>query len=270
MINLMDDISSAKVGEKQLAIFWLGQNSFVFKTHMETLIAVDPFFSRPTPTGVKIEDFYVHVEPPVKAEQFKVDYVFCTHDHLDHTDPSTLSKISEYSPRTVFLGPPESYDHFLRIGIPESRARSLKANETVEIADFMVSATNSLVGSEKRGDGKPWTTHYGFIFDFGFVRVYNMGDSSVEMAAEPVKVLEMVVKLSPEIAILPIVGDFPERKPEDAFRFARILKSRIVIPSHYGCFKNRTIDPEVFLHMFRDDLGIKPIAIDYMAKYIYS
>jgi L-ascorbate 6-phosphate lactonase len=270
MIDLMDDISNTKVGEKQLAIFWLGQNSFVFKTHGGTLIAVDPFFSRPTPADVAIENFYVHEEPPVKAEQFKVGYVFCTHDHLDHTDPATLSKISEHSPRTVFLGPPESYDHFLRIGIHESRARSLKANETIEIADFMVTPTNSLVGSEKRGDGKPWTTHYGYIFDFGFVRVYNMGDSSPEMAAEPVKVLEEVLKFSPRIAILPIVGDFPGRKPEDALRIARILKSRIVIPSHYGCFKNRTIDPQVFVDMFKDDPGIKPIAIDYMGKYIYS
>lgn len=270
MIDLMDDISNTKVGEKQLAIFWLGQNSFVFKTHAGTLIAVDPFFSRPTPADIAIEDFYVHAEPPVKAEQFKVGYVFCTHDHLDHTDPATLSKISEHSPRAVFLGPPESYDHFLRIGIPESRARRLRANETIEIADLMVTPTSSLVGSEKRGNGKPWTTHYGYIFDFEFVRVYNMGDSSPEMAAEPIKVLEKVLKFSPRIAILPIVGDFPGRKPEDAFRIAKILKSRIVIPSHYGCFKNRTIDPQVFVDMFKDDPSIKPITIDYMGKYIYS
>ncbi len=267
---MMEKISKMKVEEKQLVVFWLGQNSFVLKTHMGTLIAVDPFFSRPTPADVEIEDFYVHETPPVKTERFKVDYVFCTHDHLDHTDPTTLSKISDHSPRTVFLGPPESYNHFLRIGIPEARAISLEADKTVDIAGFKVSAINSLVGSEMRADGKPWTTHYGYIFDFGFVRVYNMGDSSPEMAAEPIKVLEKVLKFSPEIAILPVVGDFPRRKPEDAFRFARILKSRIIIPSHYGCFKNRTIDPRVFVDMFKDDLGIKPIAIDYMGKYVYS
>lgn len=267
---MMDEMSKTKVEEKRLAIFWLGQNSYVFKTHAGTLIAVDPFLSRPTPAAMKIEDFYVHAEPPVKPEEFKVDYIFCTHDHLDHTDPSTLSKISEHSSKTVFLGPPESHDRFLSIGIPQARARSLKANETVEIAGFKITPTNSLVGSEKRKDGEPWTTHYGYIFDFGFVRTYNMGDSSPEMAAEPIKVLGNVLKLSPEIAILPIVGDFPGRKPEDAFRFAKILKPRIVIPSHYGCFKNRTIDPQVFVDMFKENLGIKPVQIDYMSKYIYS
>jgi len=267
---LMDDILRTKVGERELAVFWLGQNSYVFKTSRGTLIAIDPFFSRLTPSGVRVEDFYVHVEPPVKPEKFEVDYVFCTHDHSDHTDPVTLSIIAKHSPRTVFFGPPESYDHFLRIGISPSKARSLKADETVEVADFKVTPVNSLVGSERDEKGNPWTTHYGYVFDFGFVKVYNMGDSSPEMAAEPMRVLKNVMKFSPDIAIFPIVGDYPGRKPEDAFRFAKILNPKIVIPCHYDCFKNRTIDPQVFVDMFRDEPGIKPVVIDYMGKYIYK
>ncbi len=267
--NVMYSITNAKVEERELAIFWFGQNSYVFKTHKGTLIAIDPYFSRSTPRGIRTEDFFVHIDPPVKPEEFTVDYVFCTHDHMDHTDPITLSIIAKHSSKTMFFGTPESYNHFLKMGIPPSKSRGLKENETVKIADFKVTPVNSIIGCERDEKGRKWTTHYGYIFDFGFVKLYNMGDSSPEAVAEPMKILKNVIKFSPEIAILPIIGDFPGRKPEDAFKFAKIIEPKIVIPSHYDCFKNRTINPQIFAEMFRNDAKIKPVVIEYKGKFIY-
>ena len=269
IMGFMDDIKNLTVCGGELAISWLGQNSYIFKTPRGTLIAVDPYLSRIPPEGVEVEEYFVHPEPPVKPEDFRVDYVFCTHDHSDHTDPITLSAIAKHSPRTIFFGTPESYRHFLRAGIPKDRARSLRDGETIEVGDFKVSALSSIIGCERDGRGRKWTTHYGYIFDFGFVKVYNMGDSSPEVVADPTTVLGRVANFSPEIAILPIIGDFPGRRPEDAVKFAKIIKPKIVIPSHYGCFKRRTIDPKVFAELLEGTPDIKPVIIDYMGVYIY-
>ena len=100
----MSEIFNLKLKESELAIFWLGQNSYVLETREGVSIAIDPYFSRSPPRNVKIEDFYVHPEPPVKPEEFIVDYVFCTHDHSDHTDPVTLSIIAKHSSGTMFFG----------------------------------------------------------------------------------------------------------------------------------------------------------------------
>lgn len=267
---MMKDILTAEVREGELAIFWLGQNSYVLKTSRGSLIAIDPYFSREPSRGSKIEDFYVHPEPPVKPEEFTVDYVFCTHDHSDHTDPITLPIIAKHSPKTVFFGPPESYDRFLKIGISSAKARSLKENETIVVGDFKVTPVNSLAGSERDVKGQPWTTHYGYIFDFVFVKVYNMGDSSPDAVGEPMKIMEAVMRFSPEIAMLPIIGDFQGRKPEDAYKFAEIIRPKIVIPCHYDCFKARTIDPQVFVNMLKNDPHITPVVIQYKGKYVYK
>jgi L-ascorbate metabolism protein UlaG (beta-lactamase superfamily) len=271
---MMKEILETKVGKKELAFFFLGQNSFLLKDSTNILIAIDPYFSR----HPKIK--YVHKEPPMDAEEFKVDYVFCTHDHLDHTDPTTLSKIAEASPKALFFGPAPSCKRMRTAGIPQNRIYKLEANSTIKIAEVSVTAISSLVGNENKPAWNPWeekwTDHYGYIFDFGFVRVYNMGDSSPEMAKNPKQVLNPVVKLKPDIIILPIIGDYPERKPTDALAFTKILEPKIVIPCHYSCFKTsksewpRTINPEVFASLFKEIPDIKPIIIDYKGKYIYK
>lgn len=260
---MIEKIFDIRVDKDELAIFWSGQNSFFLKTPEGTLIAIDPYFSR-TP-GVS----YIRSEPPLRPEEIIVDYVFCTHDHLDHTDPETLSAIAKNSPKTTFFGPPESYRHFIKMGIPQSKAKSLKAGITLEQQDFKVTPYSSILGYEVDHKGKPWISHYGHLFDFGFVKLYNLGDTSQEATSSPEKILNEVAKLSPEIAIFPIVGDIPTRKPEDACTFAKIVNALIVIPSHYGCFRNRTIDPEIFIKLCQE-AGISAVLIDYGDVYIYK
>ena len=83
-------------------------------------------------------------------------------------------------------------------------------------------------------------------------------------------------RLKPDIAMFPIIGDLPMRRPEDAFTFAKIVRPKIVIPCHYGCFRTknpdwpRTIDPKVFADMFKDVPGIEPVIIEYKGKYVYK
>jgi len=257
---MIERIRATGISAGELGIFWLWQNSYILKNHEGVLIAIDPYLVK----NPKAE----HVgEPPMKPEEVQVDYVFCTHDHWDHANPETLQLIGNQSPKTLFLGTPECYERFLSVGIPVGRARSLESGVTVALKGFQVTPLYSIppnVAASLRQ-----TTHYSYLFDFGFVRLYDFGDSTAETVVDPMSVLDAAVEYHPEIAIFPIVGDFPGRRPEDAVAFARTLKPKIVIPGHYGCFKDRTIDPRVFADIMKDVQSSKTVVIESGGSYIY-
>jgi L-ascorbate 6-phosphate lactonase len=263
MPKLIEKIKGLKLQDGELAIFWLGQNSFVIKTFGGTIFAVDPYLSRDE------RYCYVYPEPPIRPEDFKVHYIFCTHDHLDHTDPIALPIIAEYSPETTFFGPRESREHLIELGVGRDRVKALDVGQTYNIGELRVTAYYS-VPPEYVNETTPPTTHFGYIFEVAGVRVYNMGDTCQSILRIPERILEPIARESPDITMLPIVGDTPERRPEDAYLFAKIIKPKVVIPCHYDCFKNRTIDPEKFVQLFKNTPSIKSVVIPYKGVYVYK
>ncbi|MEM2875577.1 MAG: MBL fold metallo-hydrolase [Candidatus Bathyarchaeia archaeon] len=253
----MERVNMLRLGGSEVAVFWLGQNSYVLKTHEGTKFAIDPYLSRDKRYS------YVYPEPPVKPEELEVHFIFCTHDHLDHTDPQALPIIARRFPGTKFLGPRESCEHLAQLGIRRNRVEVLDAGVPRSFRDLKVTAYYSVPPDE--GD----TTHFGYLFEVEGIKIYNMGDTYQSVVRNPRTILSPIMEASPDIAILPIVGDTPERRPEDAFLFAKLIKPKIAIPSHYDCFSNRTIDPERFVQLFKDEPDIKPVIIPYKGMYIY-
>jgi len=258
---MIEKIRSTRVSAGALGIFWLWQNSYILKSPEGTLVAIDPYLVK----NPRVE--YVR-EPPMRPEEVQVDYVFCTHDHSDHADPQTLPLIGKHSPKTLFLGTPECYRRFLNVGIPPERARSLDPGVTVNLKGLKVTPLYSI--PPKVAAALKQTTHYSYVFDFGFASLYNFGDSTAEIVADPMAVLGEAIKYHPEVAIFPIIGDFQGRRPEDAVVFTKALKPKVVIPGHYGCFKNRTVDPRVFIELMREVPDVRAVVIESGGSYVYK
>ena len=253
-MNRMDEIP---VETNEVAILWLGQNSYVLKTNRGTIFAIDPYLSRDQNYQ------YIHPEPPISPSKFKADYIFCTHDHLDHTDPIALPIIATYFPTTKFLGTQESCDHLTELGIQQTSVTSLQAETTYTFNDVEVTPFYSILPHDTS------TTHFGYLFTIDNTKIYNMGDTSQTVVNNPEEVLNPVARQTPDIAMFPIIGDTPERRPSDAFKFAQIVKPKIAIPCHYDCFANRTIDPNEFTRLLQNEPTIKTIIIPYNGIYIY-
>lgn len=259
--TMIKKINEMHISPNELGIFWLWQNSYIIKDSQGTLVAIDPYLVKSLDGG--------HIrEPPVKPEEMQVDYVFCTHDHLDHCDPKTLPIIREHSPKTRFLGTPECFQRFLEAGIPPEFAQSLEPGVTIALKGFKVTPIYAV--PPKIAASNSQTTHYSYIFNFKSACLYNFGDSTSETVDDPMSVLNEAIKHHPDIAIFPIVGDFPERKPEDAVSFTKILKPKVVIPSHYGCFKNRTINPKIFLSLMKEISDVKTVILKSGGSYVYN
>jgi L-ascorbate metabolism protein UlaG (beta-lactamase superfamily) len=256
----MKAIIEAPVNPGQLGIRWLGQNSFVFKTASGTLIGLDLYLSRTRPL-----ENYVHPDPPISPEEIVVDYAFFTHDHWDHADPDTLVPLSKHAPKARFLGTSEGCAHMVEVGISSDRVTALQPGEEIRIDDFSVEATYSQRPSPSEGV----TTHYGYLFRFEGLTLYNMGDSPLDMLNDPETFLRDVIEAKPDIATFPVIGDNRDRRPSDALVFARAIRPRVVIPCHYGCFKDRTIEPEEFTRLFSPDEEFEPLVLPYNEAVVY-
>jgi len=244
-------------------MFWLGQNSFVLKTPQNRIVAVDMYLSRDKSLH------YLHTEPPMRPEDCQFDYVFCTHDHLDHTDPVSLPIIAKSFPAATFFGPSESCEHMVNLGIDRNRVKRLEVRVTFEVDGVKVTPYYSISPDEVSEENR--TTHFGYLFDIEGIRIYNMGDSSRAMLKNPREVLEPVAKALPHIAMLPILSDLSPhgvRKPEDAVTFAKLLNPDVITPCHYNLWSGDTINPQNFAKLF-DSTKVKPVVIPYKGSYVY-
>ena len=92
MRDIAAEIRSTVVPSGAVAIWWLGQLSFVVKGQGRTL-GFDLYLSD-YPGNVN-RSYPPLVQP---AELRGLDLVFCTHDHIDHLDPWTLKPLADASP----------------------------------------------------------------------------------------------------------------------------------------------------------------------------
>ena len=99
-----------------MKITWLSQGSFLFESN-GTRVLVDPYMS----DCLESKGLKRMVEFPLSFDELKPDMLICTHDHLDHLDPETVSKIAELYPECLIAGPISCCGHFRELGIKNIR-----------------------------------------------------------------------------------------------------------------------------------------------------
>src|SRR5437868_1749273 len=112
------DVAAAPVPEGAVALWWIGQGSFIFKGSDGTVFAVDPYLSdvgakRANPTPRQFP-------PPILPEELAAlaTAIVATHEHLDHVDPEATPEMSAANPNLCFIGPRGCREAFLRFGVP--------------------------------------------------------------------------------------------------------------------------------------------------------
>ncbi|HOK00194.1 MAG TPA: MBL fold metallo-hydrolase [Termitinemataceae bacterium] len=124
----MEKIRGAHIPPFHLGIWFLGQNSFIFKDSQSFTVAIDPYLSDycatrgivPGPTE-KSRKF----PPPVLPEELAVDLILLTHSHCDHADPETLKGVAQSFSHAVEASPKqgESPAKNLAAPIPQSKEK---------------------------------------------------------------------------------------------------------------------------------------------------
>ena len=233
---LRERILSAELTRDQLGIFYLGQEGFVFKFRGKYVL-VDCYLS-----GKVVKDKTEHgrfYPAPIEPEALDfVDYIFCSHEHGDHTDMPALKRILAANEKAVIVLPAAYLKNVVEGGLPEERILPAHDGKVLSFGDITVEplpAAHEELHTDENGD----YYEMGYRFDFGGkMTLYHSGDSCVFDGLK-----ERVGKI--DLAFLPINGRSYYRynsniignmNLEEALTFARDAQAKLFVPMHFDLF----------------------------------
>jgi L-ascorbate metabolism protein UlaG (beta-lactamase superfamily) len=245
--ELVDEITRSAPPPGTLAIWWLGQSGFLFKSE-RGMLAVDLYLSEHL-TKKYQGTARPHVrmtKPTIHGKDLRdVDIVLASHKHSDHFDPETLPELIAHS-HAILVMPEAIRDHAITLGLPDNRLVGLDAGDSVERAGFRVRAIPAAhEGLDTDAAGRH--LYLGYVVESERVRFYHSGDS---LAYDGLS--EHLGEDRFDVMFLPINGRDPARgvpgnmTAAEAVDLAIKVQPRFVVPHHYDMFTFNTVSVDVF------------------------
>lgn len=237
--------------EGKVEVVWLGQSAFKITSPGGKVIVTDPWLrlNPLTPPAYK------------KLEQFgRIDVLLVSHGHMDHfADAPALALMYD----TPIRAPGDLNQSATTLGLlPARLLPRLNKGGTVEAAPGIkitaVRAEHSSVlvwrnPATDKDETHPGGEPIGWIIELesGF-RIYHAGDTALfgdmRLIGERYK---------PDLALLPIGGNFTMDPSDAAWAANSLLKPRAVIPMHYGANPLAKGTAQQFI----DAMGASPIRV---------
>ena len=248
--GLIQAFAAERVPAGAVALWWLGQASFTFKSTRGAIVYVDPYLAvgdrRITPAAFAPESVD------------NADVVLLTHDHSDHVDPKALPGIASASPGARFVAPRPIVGRVAELvggrdrvipAVSDEPLRLDVRGESVEIVP--VPAAHEQLEPTPEG-----YTHLGYTVRLGGINVHHTGDTvPFEGQVERVKPHDV------DVLLVPINGrDFYRTRAgtignmdyREAGDFAVQIGAKVAVPIHYGMFQGNTVPPGYFVTYLAD------------------
>jgi L-ascorbate 6-phosphate lactonase len=260
MESLAKKIQATQVEPGSIAIFWLAQAGFVFKTPTNKIIFTDPYLT----------DYVQRVLPEyglgfkrvmpklIEADEVDADYVVSTHSHQDHLDADALPILLK-NPRIRFIGSPDCREYYEKAGIPQDRFTIAHQGETLTLDDF------SLTGvAADHGELAP--DALGYLFNFGGIKVWQVGDT----AFRP-EIWQEIFRAGVDVILPPINGVFGNLNGLEAARLAQEAHAKIAIPCHFWMFAAHFGNPAEFLEACKVHAPeVRPLLMTQGELFVYQ
>jgi len=199
----------------------LGQSGYLLKTeHSEILI--DPYLSD---SVNRLEGRSRLLPLPMKSSEIFCDAVICTHDHLDHLDPDTVTEIDA---KQLFLTTNGGKETLRRLG--KENVIAMNQGESVKLGDFEVTA----VFAEHTVEA------FGVIIKAEGKTLYFSGDTLYHER------LFEIASYAPDVTLICINGRLGNMNVEEALVTAKKIGAKLNIPNHYDMFASNSEDPHLF------------------------
>ena len=233
-------ILNTEIGDRQLAMFYTGQEGFVLKFR-GIYVLVDGYLTGglygPENPGGR------NYLSPIKPEELDfIDYVFCSHDHLDHADPDTLSGIVSVNSKARFIIPAAFAARVAEYGVPSDRIIPAHEGQLLSFPEFSalpIASAHEELHQDEQGDYR----EMGFRFNFDGITVYHSGDCCVYDGLK-----EKIGNVS--VAMLPVNGrSYYKLKHwlignmtlEEAVLLASEVHAQLFVPLHFDLFPGNSI-----------------------------
>lgn len=249
---ILEQVFSKKLKEKEIGIVWLGQNGFIIKSR-SCVILFDPYlsdFAEQWTYGWKYEHVRMSSIPIQPKEIYGVDYVLCTHDHVDHIDPFTIPIVALRNKETKFITPKVAKQRMLSLFVEESNLIVLKGEDYIELPEIKIHAIPA-AHSKLTYDSANGFHFLSYIVEVDGVIIYHGGDS-IPFEGQ----IDYFKDFQVDIAMLPINGyQSPELKFEpnfnisEAITFAKEVNAKVLIPMHYDMYTLNTANVAEFVQL---------------------
>jgi len=245
--DLIADINACAPGAGELALWWLGQHSFVIKIRTRVMY-LDPFL-----TNMKGRQVPSLLSP---SDITNADVILGTHDHADHIDRPAWPALAKASPQAKFVVPALLRDKLSAdLKIPADRFIGLDDGTTASCAGLKISA---VAAAHEFLDQDPVTGEYpylGYIVEGAGTALYHAGDCCIYEGLQT-----KLKRWKFDLMILPINGRDAVRYAancignmtyQEAADLAGALQPRLTIPAHYDMFATNLGDPKAFADYMR-------------------
>ena len=250
-------ILNTKLTDHQAALFYLGQEGFLFK-YKSTHILIDPYLSdyvdknccSDTVTWIR------NYPAPIAAEELNfIDCVLCTHTHYDHTDPYTLAKLAQVNPNASFIVPSFAVDLVSSYGIAKEKIIGAVTNTTIDCGEYSIEPIPS-AHEELHKDENGNYMELGYKIFFDDISIYHGGDCCLyDGLTDFLKNIDIMMvpingrsyyKLKDDI-----IGNMTM---EEAVILAKECNADMLIPMHYDLYNVNCVNPAHFVdHLYTNN-----------------
>jgi L-ascorbate metabolism protein UlaG (beta-lactamase superfamily) len=210
-----------------MKITWLSQGSFLFESKGSRIL-VDPYMS----DCLECKGLKRMVKFPLSFEELKPDMLICTHDHLDHLDPETVSKIAQLYPECIIAGPKSCCEHFQKLGVHGENIIRLEWKKSFIFNEIKITPVFAVHTAPHA---------VGLVMDADRKRIYLSGDSEYD------EQLVNEFTAGCDLILICINGRLGNMSLEEALKVVKAAKPNRALPMHYGLFAENTADPAPFI-----------------------
>lgn len=236
-MGVLENIQECDVPQGALAVFWLGQAGFLFKSDDGTTVAIDPYL---TNCGEAMRGFKRLSPMLIDPAAFAPDYYITSHIHFDHFDFEGIPQVAANG-KTHFIGPTSCMQELEKLKV--KNRTQLNVGDSVELGNIKLQAVDADHGSMA-------PDAIGVMLDIGGHRIYFAGDTCYRESW-----FHDYAQMEPAIAILPINGAFGNMNAREAAAAAKILGAPYVVPCHFWTFSEHGGDVQAFRNLVAEIPG---------------
>lgn len=233
-VEAVDATRFASPPPSGLRITWLGHSTLLLEQDGHRILTDPVWGERTSPvTWAGPSRWYA---PPLALDRLpQIDAVLISHDHYDHLDYPTITKLADAD--TKFLAPLGVAEHLVYWGVPESRIVELDWWEETTIGGLRIVCTPARHASGRTPFDQNDTLWASYALLGPEHRVWFSGDTGLFPALS-----EIGERLGPFDLTMIEAGAYgaawPDWHlgPEQAVRAHEMVRGRMLLPVHWGLF----------------------------------
>lgn len=230
-----------------VTIQFLGQCGFLI-TNEKIRIAIDLVLTELIDHGQNIRNY-----PPVmEPEELHADYIFCTHDHIDHMEIKTLQREVTEKEDTKIVVPAGCKDELFKAQISSENIISLMDGETKDLLQNKLSVKGiSVAHPVHQVDENGLDHNLAFAIYIENKCLVHLGDTYLTKRLQNslLELKEIDVLFAPingmdeEKAKIGLIGNMSSKEAAD---LCYKVESKLSVPTHFDMVKGNTENPENF------------------------